>query len=823
MKSKKGSVLIKISNKIVKSIGIAIFAIACTIPTGDCAERIKQKPVCDLDNICYNYRKGKEDCKMTRQAHSETERELFASVEKNTPEYVKHTTLPDFHNKDAFTLRIKKEHLAPYDAEKNPEGLNLSNWLANYAKEAAVSTAGIRGPQNILYPHDARFPINVIGIILATHAKALVAKKNYENEKLLKLVGREVRYNSELFLDMIARVQAAQGIETLTTKDRESMPIWLASFLAFKLDLLGGEYITSSHGISVKNATKDLNSQGSQYLPEESMAFVNQIKAIFAEVEEKGYYDIPIAANNDKSINEHFLEKYHDGVDLYVEYLKSGVANDNNIKLIDKLNDKIVIENVGGSAYRTLSRVLKDLKIEKHYDWFNTEEDPFFHGIGKYDHDSKGNKCFYDYSLDTTVVAKDKDGKPFFPVIETLNYKEKLAKYPVGTAVFITDPDHDRFTVCQIEKAEAADRLKATGIDYVALDEGRILSVLTANQSFLLIMDFWAKQLKQAGLWDNHTRFIIKTTASAKSWDEWAENNGVKVVNVPVGFKEIANIMKKVEKQLAENNGKDVVITDVFGYDVNLGKNPAVVFAGEESGGMIIGAENPVVSKAGRMAIAMREKSATEAIVIGSALVSHLAQEKMTLSEALVKLFDDNKIIGKFDVREDIAYYNESEPDIAKLTAAKKDGEAKRTKNDVFYLAIAMAKREGKITVDNAREIFVSTFGDELDFSNLKDVLFVGDGTYLLFDDKYIEIRPSGTDAKTKAYGAGSDKANLLKFAKTLGNYSGDLNDTYLKFIDKAYYDNAKAKSAVIYQEFTDKDANNVPFVIPNYSETIGL
>jgi hypothetical protein len=59
------------------------------------------------------------------------------------------------------------------------------------------------------------------------------------------------------------------------------MPIWLASFLCFKLDLLGGEYITSSHGISVKNATKDLNSQGSQYLPEESMEFVNKIKEIF--------------------------------------------------------------------------------------------------------------------------------------------------------------------------------------------------------------------------------------------------------------------------------------------------------------------------------------------------------------------------------------------------------------------------------------------------------------------------------------------------------------------------------------------------------------
>ena len=86
----------------------------------------------------------------------------------------------------------------------------------------------------------------------------------------------------------------------------------------------------------------------------------------------------------------------------------------------------------------------------------------------------------------------------------------------------------------------------------------------------------------------------------------------------------------------------------------------------------------------------------------------------------------------------------------------------------MFYLTLAMAKRENKITVEQVKEIFSATFGNELDFSNLKDVLFVGDGTYLLFDDKYIEIRPSGTDAKTKAYGAGSDKQNILKYAKTL-------------------------------------------------------
>ena len=750
------------------------------------------------------------------------EQELYKSVEKNTPEYIKNNKYIDINNKDEMVFVLKKEHLKPYDANTNPEGLNLDNWLKNYEKEAAVSTAGIRGPQNILYPYDVRFPINIMGIMLATYAKALVAKDKYKGKKLIKLAGREVRYNSDKFLDLIARVQAAQGIETLTTYERKTMPIWLASFLCFKLDLLGGEYITSSHGISVKNATKDLNSQGSQYLPEESMEFVDKIKEIFALVEKDGKYEIRIAKSDDKLINESFMKTINNGIDLYKEYLEKGVANKENLDLIKGIKNKIIIENVGGSAYNTLSKILTAFNITEKFDWMNIEEDPFFHGIGKYDTDPKGNKCFYDYSVDATVLGKKQDGSSYFPVIDTLNYDKKLKEYPIGTVVLITDPDHDRLTVCQIEDKKSIDFLDKTGISYSELDNDRILCIYTANQSFLLIMDFWAKQLKASGQWNNHPRFMIKTTASAKSWDEWAKYNNIKVVNVPVGFKEIANIMKKVEMQLINNPEKDVIVTDVFGYEVNLGKNPRMIFGGEESGGMIIGSEELIKSKAGRIAIAMREKSASEAIIVASALAAKLEAEGKTLSVALDEIFNSNEIIAKYDMREDIAYYNESEPDIVKLTQAKKDGEALRTKNDLFYLTMALAEFEGKITLDNVKSILKSTF-PTLNFDNLIDIKFVGDGTFLKFTDKFIEIRPSGTDAKTKAYGAGSNKDDISKFAKILGNYSGDLNEEYLALISKDYYNNAKDKSMEEYLKFTNKDADTRIFEVPNYKETIGI
>ena len=744
----------------------------------------------------------------------ELEGELFKNVYDKTPDYIKNLDLMNFDNKDGFTFTLKREHLYPH-SDSNPEGLNLKEWFDNYSKEAKVSTAGIRGPQNILFPQDTRFPINLVGIVLATLAKALVAREKYEGKQVVKLAGSEVRYNSALYLDAIARIQAAQGIKTLTPKERKTIPIWLASFLAFKLDLVGGEYITSSHGISVKTATKDLNSQGSQYLPEESLEFVDKIQEIFDKVEKDGSYEIKIAPKNDQLIDDAVMSKLNDGVDLYVEYLKSGVAQ--NLEGVKKMKSKLFIESVGGCAYRTLSRVLDKLGIADKYAWNNIEEDPFFHSIGKYDTDPKGNKVFYDYSVDATVIAKRPDGEKFFPVIESLHYDKVLADYPLGTVVLITDPDHDRLTVCQIEAAGNSPMLEEYGISYIQLDEDRILTIYSANQAFLMLMNYRVKQLKALGKFKNHPRFMIKTTASALSWDEWAKAHGIKVVNVPVGFKEIANIMKKVELQIKNKPEGEVVVDDVFGNSINLGVQPRLIFGGEESGGMIMGSEDLIESLAGRKAIAMREKSATEAIIVASSLAAKLEEDNKTLSEYLIEIFDENNIIAKFDVREDISYYNESEPDIEKLKQAKIEGEKQRTKNDLFYLSLAIAIREGIGDLEAVKKVLNGAFA-ELSFDNLKAVKFVGDGTYLQFADKYVEIRPSGTDAKTKAYAGGEDLETIEKFARVLGNYSGERTELHRELISDEFYDNSKEKALDYYLQFVEKDANNEAFVIPEYN-----
>ena len=745
--------------------------------------------------------------KSTRKASCELENDLFKSILDKTPDGIKKLNLIDLNNKNEFSFILKREHLYQYDRDQNPNGLGLLDWFENYAKEAKVSTAGIRGPQNILYPQDTRFPINLIGITLATVAKALVIKeKEYKNP--IKLVGREVRYNSDLYLEAIARIQAAYGIKTLVPTGKQTIPIWLASFLVFKLSLVGGEYITSSHGISVKNATKDLNSQGGQYLPEESMEFVNKIREILEETEKNGTYEIKFAKADSHLIDESTMSLLDDGVNLYIDYLKTSVARKVNMDLIEKLQNKIVIENVGGSAYRTLSRILKKLKIAEKYEWLNIEEDPFFHSIGKYDTDPKGKKCFYDYSVDATVICQRENCEKYFPVIESMHYEKKLAKYPLNTVVLITDPDHDRLTVTQIESIDNIKNLKKAGIDYIKLSEDRILTVYTANQAFLMLMDFRVTKLNLMGVWNEYPRFIIKTTASSIAWDEWAESKGVKVINVPVGFKEIANVMKKIEAKIKKDPTKDVVIIDVFGKSINLGANPRLLFAGEESGGMIMGPPRLICSDTSCDAIAMREKSATEAIIVSSALIAKLEETGTTLSQYFVKVLEENKIKGKFDTRADISYYNESEPDIKKLNEAKKDGEKKRTKNDLFYLTLAMAINYNILNLEQVKQILNDAFNEcdcgKFNFSNLEEIKFVGDGTYLKFDDKFIEIRPSGTDAKTKAYAAGLNKVELEKYTQAMGHFQGNRTDLYKELVPKEFYKSAKEKAVEAYLKFVN-------------------
>ncbi len=717
-------------------------------------------------------------------------KEYFNQIEKFSPEEIKEKPIFDLENPGELEITITKDLVQKWELEE---------WLANYKKEAEVSIGGIRGPQNVLYYWDTRFPINQLGVALATLGKGLVLKEDIKSRAVHKIAAGEVRYNTKFYVDLISRIQANLRIHTHLPFDRETIPVWMVSFLTFMLDYDGGEYVTSSHAISSKTATKDLDNQGNTFLPEMSLRFVGKIEEMIKSAKEnpEGFI-IKLTSKNHKLITEDF-----NGYDMYVDYLRKSVAKEVNLNLIkEAINSgfKLMYDVVGGCMYKTMVEILKRLGILEAFEWRNKEEDPFFHGIGKIwrENPQTHKREFFDLSCDFCLMD----------VVKAAGLEYDLKEKPIGYVVLITDPDGDRLVVGQVESIDRVQIVENLGANYIKIGEKKIFTVYHPTYSFFLIMDYYMKQLKEEGVWENHPRFIITTTPSSRCWNEWAKNNGIKIISTPVGMKDIAHSVIKVEKQILNNPEKDVIIQDIFGENINLGKDPRMVFGGEESGGMITGLEEFVESAAGRKAMAMRQKSAGEASVIATALAVFLFKNKKLISEYLEDIFKENNIKSIYHIRNDIIYYNESEPDPIKLKKTKAAGEEKRDKLDGFYLGITLAFRDKKIDINQAQEILQEVIPD-LDFSRLIDIKFAGDSTFFQFDNRlFVQIRRSGTDAKMRGYSGGQDKKNCIYYLDKLLHYNGRRTSLYKRIIPKKYQENIYPLVQKLYKDYLYKGIN---------------
>ena len=723
-----------------------------------------------------------------RTTYIETlKKEYKSRIEAITPDEIKRGKIFDLKDDGRIAFTLTKELV---------KSLELEAWLANYKKEAEHSTGGIRGPQNVLYYWDHRFPINQIGVALATLGKSLVLKELIKNREIHKAVSGEVRYNTQEYIELISRIHAANGIYTHQTPGNQTTAVWLISFLIFMFDYDGGEFVTSSHAISSKTATKDLDTQGSQFVPEMSLAFIAKIEEIInqAKTSTHGYQIVLAARDNPFTIQD------IDVIEVYADYLRNGIANNENIRLTqDAISQgmRLMYETVGGCMYNTMVPLLKTFGIIDAFEWNNQTEDPFFHGVGKTRrvNPNTGSEEFFDLSCDACLME----------VVETMGYELTLKDKPIGYVVLITDPDGDRLVLGQIEPASNVALMDELGINYIRIDELKIVSIYHPTYCFLMIMDFHMKQLKQAGKWNDHGRIMITTTPSSRVWSEWAETHGVPVLYTPVGIKEIAAVLKKIEKKFFANPDQPVAVDDIWRNDVPIGKDPRVVFAGEESGGMGIGPEDPITSKGGRKALMMREKSAGEASVVAAALAAHLYLEKKTMAEYLQEIFTECKARYRFYHRADITYYNESEPDPRILLAAKAAGEKKRDAIDLYYLGIALALREKRITIDDVKEILSEAMPD-LDFSSLSDVLFTGDATYIAFNGMFVQVRKSGTDAKLRGYSNGENKERCILYLDIMVHYSGITTPKYDALISKDFQATIYDKTKKIYEDYLYKD-----------------
>jgi phosphomannomutase len=573
----------------------------------------------------------------------------------------------------------------------------------------------------------------------------------------------------------MSRIYAGHGLPVLLTEDphcKDSSNIYLWSFLVFALGLSGGDYFTSSHGAPQKQSDKILAPDGAQFLPDKYARIVDHLFAILEQVESGEGFTINLAARDDKNLIRRL--SYSRLARLYGDYLRTGPASPLALSKIKKAIHKglrLNLDFFGGSGYKSLHAVFRELEIDGVFKdgYLRTEEDPFFHNIGfrvGKKKDGSGLEVVHD-SVDASVPA----------VVESCNYDEILKDAPVGRMVFNVDPDADRFVVGQILPKEEAQALDDLGIAHIKVGTERIFAILSPNQFFLLLAENDRQVSIEDGTWKDTNPFDVHTYVSALAWDEWAEFYRIPVVRVPVGFKEIAAIIRQVEEQMVEADGGGITVTAEAGQEIRLGARPKLHHAGEESGGKIGGPVKTIPNVLGQQILAVREKSSGEACVSAVSLAANLYleggaenPEGMYLHRVLAKVFKDANVQNPMESRGDIVHYNEAIFDPAELAIAKKKGIAERVVFNAYFENLARGLHDGSSSLDEVRATLTAAIpGLKELWDALESITLWSDGLQFWFakgNSKGIRdmcIRPSGTDAKTKIYFDGTDKPSMVE------------------------------------------------------------
>lgn len=756
--------------------------------------------------------------------------------------------------KNNFSIRTNQ----PFELESNsavsfkmtPEfakKINLRGQVEAFAKEAKVSTAGVRENQNVVCPWDHRYRINEYMIAMIAEALSVMVKElqaerlatipnvseetvtkqlgianvkaiesiygmtlkeiiAFVKENPVRIVGGEVRANTPRFSALMSRIYAANGLYVFMMKpdadgNFNSSAIFMWSFLVFILGLSGGDFFTSSHGAPQKQSDKILSFDGAQYLPDRYDLIVENMWKILEKIESDGY-EFKLSAQDDP----HILRTldYENSAVLYSNYLKQGPASEKSLNMIKtacKEGLRLKLDFFGGAGYKTISAILKELGVFGVFDGglIRTQEDPFFHNIGFAVSEKKNSPG----ELEVTHLSVDAS---IPKVVATANYDEILKGADDGQVIFNVDPDVDRFVGCQLVPASEKIVLDDLGVLYNTLSDGRLIALYSPNQLFLMIAHNDMIQAKNDGIWEKYDNFDIHTYVSALAWDEWAQYNKIPVLRVPVGFKEIAAIERAVENALKMSKSDTFEVANELGQKITLNKNVKLHHAGEESGGKIGGPIEPIYNVLGEFVIAMREKSSGEACFSAIALQSRIYLEsvnsgdfsKRYLHNYLKEIFNSNGILNKMETRGDIIHYNEAIIDPAELANAKQEGLAQRDTFNSFFRNLALAYTTGetsvggkKISIEVLREILsesLPVMKEELKY--LEDLYVWSDGLQFWFAEgrpvRDICLRPSGTDAKSKVYCDGTDKSLMKKyFDEGFSKVAGDRTELYLKYIKK--------------------------------------
>ena len=757
---------------------------------------------------------------------------VLEELSKNPTPWGDDPIVPVETEKGVIKGRITREMLGDW-SETNPAGRNILSSFKKYEGLGPISIAGIRHTMNIANVHDTRQVKNSFERFLTSLSLGLMIKILYNKGAGFPYqvnYGHEVRYHSDIFQNITVRQLAAMGFICHVVPNNETIAIWDSSTMGKVFDFVLSFCGTASHAESNIDGLKIMDYEGSQFLTSSIEAMIAIQGAIIEKIENDGYIERYLSAENDPRITDQLYKVTDYGLDVYKKYQEAATCDKLILDMVKTLDPtKIHIDCAHGAAYRTLPRFLEKEglgDLVKQIDWMHIEERSDFGNIGKLMENLKtGEDEIFDLGADGTQMYEKimPNGKiiKYFPVLCTADYPDRFAEMPVGDIILHTDMDHDHLYVTQIlaNDEETKNLLAEIGVVYNVINSDKVAAVFIPNKFFHLLheMNFMrlTTLMEQGKVDKNRTLVVLKTLASTPAVDKWVEKRkeegcNIVVINTAVGFAKLANVMYRAESQMREHPGDDVIVYDASGKEINIGSDPLILAAWEESGGIITGVTYGFKDLLGNSFLASREKSATESIFLSLALISKLQKEKreVDLAAYLKELYIRDKIDTPIDLRFDNKLFV---PGTTK-EANEEEEAGNQRKNRIFgaYLSIVIAYMKDDINIKQARDILRDIFEQEyqarkeqsknplagvlierfknVDIDSLIDIKFTGDGVMFIFEKEdrqwFVLFRPSGTEPKLKSYGFGEDTERLTVDAWVFAfneNIAGSLPQRFTK------------------------------------------
>ena len=534
-----------------------------------------------------------------------------------------------------------------------------------FGKELEFGTAGMRGI--------IALGTNVMNIYTVRRATQGLA--NYINslgEKAKKrgvVISYDTRKFSFEFAYNAAVVLISNGIKTYLFNDVRPVP--MLSFAVRELNTISGIMITASHNPKEYNGYKVYGEDGAQMSPEATKMVVDYILKIDSPLSNDILFNDKLAKNI-ILIGKKIDKKYYKAI------LKLSISK-KEIKAIGK-KIKLVYTPIHGSGYVPVTTILKKLKINA--------------------------------TLVPEQIAKDSE----FSTVEVPNpeYKEtlslgiKLADFKNADVVFGTDPDCDRLGVV------------------IRNNEGEFVA-LSGNETGILLLDYVLNCLKEKNMLDKKS-FVVKSFVTTSMAKLIANDYGVELMEVPVGFKYIGEKIKELD-----DTGKRKFL---FGF--------------EESCGYLRGTH-------------CRDKDAVVASMLFAEMVCYWTYHNKSVYSRLMELYSKYGYV--YDKTINISYSGlnamsemNSVVDKMKNQVITKIGEIPvvATRN---YSNLTRTLADGKV--------------ESLDSSSCNALY------YELFGGGFVCIRPSGTEPKLKVYyslcGSDKEKAEEL-FNKVKLDFESKMN-----------------------------------------------